>query len=375
MRRLDWGDVPADTMATVLDEERHRWTKQLEWDLGDSLALIERARTDRQLPGIVVRDRASRVAGWSFYLLRNEILEVGAMVGRSASVLRELLDAVFESPEAGLARGLSCFVFPTSPSLGSALTRRHFGVTAFPYLTRDLGAGLRPTSELAHTAIRVRGWTDADAIGSVRLLCSAYAGTTTERCFAPNGELVEWAQYLGQLLGSPGCGTFVPAWSVVAEDRATRAIVGVTIATRVASRTAHIAQVAIDPEFQGRGLGERLVLESAGLARAAASTRLTLLVSEDNAAARALYRRLGFEQTAEFLFASRARPARRASVTAREGAIIPATFGTAREGAVTPANAGVQVRARVVEAYASGLGHPRVSTSDALETAGAMTRR
>lgn len=343
MRRVDWGDVSIETMAAALDEERGRWATHLGWDLGESLTLIERARTARHLPGLVLRDRANRVAGWTFYLLRNEILEVGAMVGRSASALRELLDGVIESPEAELAQGLSCFVFPTSPSLGSALTRRHFGVIVFPYLTRPLDGGLRvsPANEPA-AAVRVRGWSDADAVGTVRVLSSAYAGSTTERCFAPTGTLVEWAQYLGQLLGSPGCGTFVPEWSTVAEDRATRAVVGVTIATRVAPGTAHIAQVAIDPEFQGQGLGERLVCSSAALARDAASMRLTLLVSEDNAAARALYRRLGFEQTAEFIFASRARPAR---------------------------------RAREPLAFVSDRDQPRLSTSDALATAGAMTRR
>ena len=311
----DWGDVSGASIAQEFLSEHSRWTEGLHWDLDDSLTLIERARTARQLPGLVVRNRTGRIVGWTFYLLRNEILEVGALVGRSASAIRHLLDGILACPEAELAKGLSCFVFPTSSSVRSALERRHFAVTRFPYLARSLSEDLGPEQEATTEdvdSVRLRPWREADAIGTVRLLGVAYAGSTAERCFAPHQDLGEWAQYVGQLLGSPGCGRFMPEWSVVAEERSTQAVVGVTMATRVAPDTAHIAQVAVDPGFEGQGLGGRLVRTSAQRARHDGLQRLTLLVSEDNPAANALYRRLGFQRTTEFLFASRARPARRA---------------------------------------------------------------
>ncbi len=252
----DWGDIETASLEREFAREHVRWAEALHWDLGESLRLIERARGARQLSGLVVRDRAGRIAGWTFYLLRNEILEVGALVGRSASATRHLLDGILASPEAELAKELSCFVFPTSPSLRSALERRHFSVTRFPYMERTLMANLDPMPGTAPgiESVRLRSWTDADAVGTVRLLGEAYAGSPAERCFAPHKNLGEWAQYVGQLLGSPGCGTFMPDWSVIAEERSTQAVVGVVMATRVAPGTAHIAQVAIDPSLGGRGL-------------------------------------------------------------------------------------------------------------------------
>lgn len=313
----DWGDVPAASVAPLFEQEHRRWMDGLHWDLQDSLALMERARTSRHLPGLVVRDRRRQLAGWTFYLLRNEVLEIGSLVGRSASAVRALLDAVIDCPEAELARRLSCFVFPTASSVRSALVRRHFEVSRFRYLARRLPTDVQAAAWPPLGPLHIRGWNDVDAVGTVRLLANAYADESTARCFAPNGELSEWAQYVGQLLGSPGCGLFLPATSVVAEERSTRTLVGAVLATRIAADTVHLAQVAVDPGMWGRRLGARLVRTAMAAARAAGFERITLLVADENRRAQALYERLGFEATSEFLFGSRARPARRAVLEPR----------------------------------------------------------
>ena len=65
---------------------------------------------------------------------------------------------------------------------------------------------------------------------------------------------------------------------------------------------------AIDPAWARQGLGRRL-LETATAAAASEGRRyMTLLVSEDNAEAQALYTNAGFERRSQFLFGWRERP-------------------------------------------------------------------
>src|SRR5213075_182362 len=78
---------------------------------------------------------------------------------------------------------------------------------------------------------------------------------------------------------------------------------GAVVVTAVGLRTAHIAQLAVDPGARGNGLGARLVCAAAAAANAQGYERLSLLVAESNAGAAALYERLGFQQTASFLAA------------------------------------------------------------------------
>lgn len=67
------------------------------------------------------------------------------------------------------------------------------------------------------------------------------------------------------------------------------------ILVRTVADEAEILTLAVRPPARRRGLGARLVRTAAGRAASAGATRLFLEVAEDNAAARGLYGRLGFE--------------------------------------------------------------------------------
>ena len=55
-------------------------------------------------------------------------------MGERPSVVRRLLDAVLASPEASVARGLSCFVFPSTTGTSSALERQRFNLRESLYI-------------------------------------------------------------------------------------------------------------------------------------------------------------------------------------------------------------------------------------------------
>lgn len=298
----DWRDADAADVVGLYDDERRRWMTALGWDLAPSWAIVEEARRSGRVPGLLARDREKRVVGWTFYVLYEGVLQIGGLVGESAAAVRGLLDRAIQSPEGQFARGFTGFLFPASPSLQSALERQRFTVARHLYLEKALVAG---ESEADEADDRLIPLARVDAADVVRLLARAYAGQPEARCFAPDGRLEQWAHYVGQLLASPAIGRYLPEASFVVVDRETRRPVGVIVTTGLSEGTAHVAQVVVDPGCRGTGLGRTLVRASAHAAQAAGHARLTLLVAENNRAARALYAREGFHDTTHFLYAAR----------------------------------------------------------------------
>lgn len=67
---------------------------------------------------------------------------------------------------------------------------------------------------------------------------------------------------------------------------------------RAGSRALRIYSVVVAPEARGLGIGQRLVEALQALALAEGCDRVTLEVRADNAAARALYAKLGYREAA-----------------------------------------------------------------------------
>ena len=314
MKATDWRELSPERVAPLYDAERARWAGLLDWDSNANWLLVEAARAHGTLPGYVVLDRAENVAGWAFYYLHEEMLQIGGLTGRTASVARCLLDTIMRSPEATRAKDVSCFVLPDRPS-SSAFVQRRFDALRFLYLRRPLGGtqgvtgltgGAMPIPSLTEST-RVRAWHADDATDTVRLLASAYDSTTAARCFAPGGRLDSWMHYVRQLIRTPACGVLLPtcSFSARAPDGS---LCGVVLTTSIGLSAVHVAQLVVSSDHARQGIGRRLLDEACAVALSEGRRYVTLLVSEDNAAARALYGSAGFEERSQFLFGWRTRP-------------------------------------------------------------------
>jgi ribosomal protein S18 acetylase RimI-like enzyme len=315
----DWRDVSATEVLPLLQAERRRWLETLHWDLGPALKLVEAARLRGEVPGLVLRDSDGRASGWAFYLLAGRQLQIGAVQASTAAGVRQLLDGILAAPEAELASSLSCFLYPGSKSVASALVRLRFELQEHHYLEANLAAmpGLdQAMDDTALTPLRTE-----DGAAAVRLLARAYAGDPAGRAFAPNARLDEWAQYLGQIFATPSVGAWLPAASLVAPSGSLDGLSGLVVTTEVARGIAHIAQVVVDPTERRQGLGRRLLLAASSRAASLGAKRITLIVNDQNAAARALYASLGFSSRGTFLFGQRGPvPRRVGGLTIRAGA-------------------------------------------------------
>ena len=316
MRIEDWRAVSPDEAHRLLERERQRWLSALQWDPADAWAVVEDARRMGTVPGFVAR-AGGRIIGWTFFIVYDGVLKIGALEGDTADVVRRLLEAVLDAPETRFASEYHSFLFPGHSSVEAALARRRFVLDRHAYLELRL-----PPVAMARPALpgaALRAWRPSDLTGLVRLFARAYAGDEIARCFAPHGRIDEWAGYVNQLVRGPALGRFEPACSWVSGSVRDAHPLGGLLATWVSPTNLHVAQVAVDPGARGQGLGRSLMDAAIASAVSQGAARVTLLVARSNAAAGSLYRTLEFAERATFLFGWRQRPTRvlRASLAPR----------------------------------------------------------
>ncbi|MBI4475695.1 MAG: hypothetical protein HY654_00890, partial [Acidobacteria bacterium] len=181
----DWRDAPAEVVVPLYEAEGARWRDDLGWDMCPSWAIVEEARAAGHLPGWLARDGVNGpVVGWTFFLLYAGTLQIGALNGTSARAIRALLQAIFRSPEASLARELSCFLYPGSAAVQPALSRQRFALRQSLYLVNDEPGrvqGARCEVQGAACGVqgagcKVRPFMLGDEPGVVRLLSLSYRG-------------------------------------------------------------------------------------------------------------------------------------------------------------------------------------------------------
>ena len=300
----DWRQSADAEVGQLLAAEDERWESRLSWDSSSALAIAESARRAGLLPGFVARE-AGLIVGWTYFLAHDGIVRIGSLAGSRSDVVRALLDAVIESPEASIARRLQCFTFPDGGAVAAALGRRRFAIERYLYL--------QATGAWSHSfepRVRLRCWRTSDLPDATRLAARAYAGSVSAACFSPNGRLDEWAAYLSSLQATTVLGAFDDECSLVALDDRASASIGMVLVTWIAADTAHVAQLAVEPAQRGRGVATALLDGAVAAARRRGATRVTLLVAESNVPAQRLYRERGFVERAAFVFGERARPTR-----------------------------------------------------------------
>lgn len=297
----DWRLLPASTTAQLYRRERIRWRRRLAWETASTWHTLETARTTWGLPGLVCHDHTGRIRGWTFYIVRHDRLEIGGFVADDPLATRALLDTLLD--RAREWDGLSGFLYGNAPGLDEVLMASGVAVRSFLYLVRTLDPAT--TSDGAPRAAGA-AWPGEDLVAAARLFREAYG--ETGRIFARHNQAHEWEEYVGNLVRDPACGVFSPALSRVIRtgDRDD----ALAIVTTIGPGTAHLAQIAAHPSVQGRGVAQQLLGDVLRSAREAGLSRMSLLVGGDNARARGLYARMGFEERDRFV-AVEGRPLRR----------------------------------------------------------------
>jgi ribosomal protein S18 acetylase RimI-like enzyme len=296
-------------VAALLDAQAAVYRDRFHWDVSESWAAIEPARQGGRLPGLVATDRQQRAVGLACFLRHRDILQTAVLASGTPAVTRILLAAIDASSEARQATSAALCLPETAPGLREALSGAGYAVEPYLYMAAPVGD--------APADAGLDAWRVEDYPATADLAARAYAGQGALRAFALDGTADEWREYIATLVAGSGCGRLRPDGSfVVRHPHGIRAAV---LATHLGPGTAHIAQLMVDPSAQGQGLGRRLARAVLAHARRSGAARVTLLVAASNARAVDLYESLGFRTQATFLTAVRRQPRRSTSVALATG--------------------------------------------------------
>jgi ribosomal protein S18 acetylase RimI-like enzyme len=175
------------------------------------------------------------------------------------------------------------------------------GFQRHPRLFMVLGLGSTvPEMPATNPEVEIRHWTEADYQPAAAVITAAYRGHVDAQINDQYHTLSGSLRFLNNIVRFPGCGLFDAESSFAALDRKAKNLIGLILCSRVRHDVGHVTQVCVLPEYRSHGIGESLMAATMGSLRKRGFSMLSLTVTEANARAVALYRRLNFESKRVF---------------------------------------------------------------------------
>ena len=301
IRHFDAGDF-----APLLDLESEVWRSKMRWDYTSSARLISSCLEEKRLSGYALVER-NRIEGYSFFFYEDDkaligdlfVQANGAELERGLVLAEHVIETLLATP--GLRRIEGQLPHYNFEDLEPCFRARGFE----GYLRRFMAVPLRhrPAPLAAPRSLSefsIQPWERRHDRASARLLYHAYRGHVDAVINDQYSTVEGTTRLIENIIQHRGCGEYLPENSLVAIHKPTHKMAGILALTAVRPSTAHIPQVAIARDFQGRGLGSAMLERAFEQLTKVGYQEVSLTVTDDNAGAVRLYGRLGFESFRTF---------------------------------------------------------------------------
>src|SRR5580692_10115292 len=311
MEILDLRHFSSADLRPLLEDEIAMWGRTLAWDYTTSAEMILRYMEAKILPGYAAIERGS-IYGYSFFVYEQSkgvigdlFVHDGARTANRVEVEERLLTHVIETLQQspGIHR-VEAQLLPhetgevARPFLAQGFSRHprvfmNFEIAQRPQASPQTLPSLAPEFEL-------RPWSEDHYQSAAALITAAYRGHVDSDINDQYRTLSGSLRFLNNIVRFPGCGLFDAESSFAAVDRKGKNLIGLILCSRVRNDVGHVTQVCVLPEYRSRGVGESLLAATVAELRKRGFSMLSLTVTEANAGAVALYRRLNFESKRVF---------------------------------------------------------------------------
>ncbi|MBI4461090.1 MAG: GNAT family N-acetyltransferase [Acidobacteria bacterium] len=304
MEILDLRLLRPRDLEPLLEEEQQLWRSRLHWDFSNTAAWILRFMGNKGLVGYAVL-KQDRPVGYSFFvyedckgliggLFVSEEFRNGAMESRLLSHVVETLQA---TPGIGRIEG-QLILFSSEPVRHFFLSQefRNYGRKFLSLsLADDVSLAPEDGSDLELLAWKPRSFPDA-----AQLITRAYCGHVDSQISDQYRSRAGAVRFLESMVRHAGCGAFQEECSFLAFRKGNGQPCGMVLTSLVQNRVAHITQLCVDPEFQGQGIGRRLMAQVLTTLRDRGFEAVTLTVTASNSGALHLYEQLRFSNLMDF---------------------------------------------------------------------------
>ena len=307
MEILDLRHFSSVDLRPLLEDETRLWSRLLSWDYSGSAEMILRYVDAKILPGYAAVDRG-RVFGYSFFVYEGSKGVIGDLYVTNGNrlpnarevelrLLTHVIETLQQSP--GIHRVEAQLLAHEANAVARPFLET--GFQRHPRLFMTLPLGKSESEKIpTHPEVEIRRWVDADYQPSAAVITAAYRGHVDAQINDQYHTLSGSLRFLNNIVRFPGCGIFDAESSFVALDRNAKNLIGLILCSRVRSDVGHVTQVCVLPEYRSRGIGESLLAATESSLRKRSFSLLSLTVTEANARAVALYRRLHYESKRVF---------------------------------------------------------------------------
>ena len=302
MEILDLRHFSSADLRPLLADETQLWARLLSWDYSGSAEMILRYVDAKILPGYAAVDRG-RVFGYSFFVYEGSKGVIGDLYVANGNrlpdaravelrLLTHVIETLQQSP--GIHRVEAQLLVHDANALSRPFLET--GFQRHPRLFMVLTLGKSGPEEIpVHPEVEIRPWSEAQYQPSAAVITAAYRGHVDALINDQYHTLAGSLRFLNNIVRFPGCGVFDADSSFVALDRRAKTLIGLILCSRVRHDVGHVTQVCVLPEYRTRRIGESLMAMTMGNLQKRKFTMLSLTVTEANARAVALYRRLNFD--------------------------------------------------------------------------------
>ncbi|MFZ0318883.1 MAG: N-acetyltransferase [Candidatus Sulfotelmatobacter sp.] len=307
MEILDLRHFSSVDLRPLLDDESRVWGNLLSWDYSGSAEMILRYVDAKILPGYAAIERG-RIFGYTFFVYEGSKGVVGDLFVTNGNrlpnpheveikLLTHVIETLQQSP--GIHRVEAQLLSHEAGSVARPFVDQ--GFQRHPRLFMTLAIrDISPPPPATHPNVEIRRWTEADYQPAAAVITAAYRGHVDAQINDQYHTLAGSLRFLNNIVRFPGCGLFDSESSYVAVDRKGKNLIGLILCSRVRGDVGHVTQVCVLPEYRSHGIGESLLSATVSSLRKRGFSMLSLTVTEANARAVALYRRLNFEEKRVF---------------------------------------------------------------------------
>ena len=307
MEILDLRHFSSVDLRPLLDDETRAWARLLSWDYNGSAEMILRYVDAKILPGYAAIERG-RIFGYSFFVYEGSKGVVGDLFvangGRLANpseveikLLTHVIETLQQSP--GIHRVEAQLLAHEAGSVARPFLDQGFQRHPRLFMVLELSNNV-PRAAATHPDVEIQRWTEADYQPAAAVITAAYRGHVDAQINDQYHTLSGSLRFLNNIVRFPGCGVFDAESSFAAVDRKAKNLIGLILCSRVRHDVGHVTQVCVLPEYRSRGIGESLLAATSANLRQRGFVMLSLTVTEANAGAVALYRRLNFDSKRVF---------------------------------------------------------------------------
>jgi GNAT superfamily N-acetyltransferase len=286
---------------SLMNEEEEAWLCDLGWDYSAIRQILISFIRQKLLPGYAATNE-KEVLGYTYFLVNQVKGIIGAIYAAQLSPVQEIVENLLSLTISSLRENpqinrVEAQIMPFNSANLSAIFERH-GFNYYPRFYLDLHLDDFRAAECDPTE-KIVAWDSAHLRLAAEMTSLSYTNQTDALICEDYRTVAGCESYLKSLVENPGCGIFMPEASFMCLD-GRQAPCGFIIGCRISDGVGMIPQIAVHPDYQGRGVGNTLVQRSFERYKALGFHTVSLTATRDNRRAFDWYQRLGFKIRKQF---------------------------------------------------------------------------